>query len=108
MSNNTSIETDNESTEFTRFHTSTDCGHERRSCLIDIGANINITNDMSILHDYHEVKPPVTITSSNGGKTLAYGTGSLNLAGKRPITITNVLFAPKITKTLLAGHEIIH
>jgi hypothetical protein len=36
------------------------------------------------------------------GKTYAYGTGSLTIECGPPIIINKVLFAPNITKTLLA------
>ena len=75
---------------------------EGNSYLIDSGANVSMTNDRSILKNYQKIASPLEITSSNGGKTFAYGSGSVTITCNPPITITNVLFAPKITKTLLA------
>ena len=101
-SNNTAIPSEQELQEFTGFHVSTNWTPRQGEFLIDSGANVSMTNNKSLLNNYQRRSIPINIMCSNGETVPALGSGELLIEGNPPIVITDVLFVPGITKTLLA------
>ena len=88
--------------EFTGLHSARNAKSLTNAHLIGSGANVDMTNDKSILQDYKSMSEPVDITWSSGDPSPAYGEGTLRINNSPPITISGGLFVPGITKTLFA------
>ena len=97
-----SVERDDKSELFTGFHTQIGRQTGRRPYLIDSGANVSMTNDQSILQDFHKIHTPIDVMCSNGARIPAHGSGRLKISSNPAIILENVLFVPSLTKTLLA------
>jgi hypothetical protein len=100
--NHTTItQSENSDGEYVGFHMTQDA-KRHDEYLVDSGANVSMTNKKENLFDYQEFETPIAVTSSNGGKSPAFGSGKLKINARKPIIITNFLYVPTITKTLLA------
>ena len=79
----------------------TSTSRQNHDLLVDSGANVSMTNDKTLLWDYQESECERHVTSSNGEQSRVEGQGSLHMP-QHNVTITNVLYVPKLTKTLIA------
>jgi hypothetical protein len=68
--------------------------------IIDTGANINMTQYKKLLHEYQKINTPSKATASNGENTPGNWKGTMILSKVPAITIPNVLYVPKIRRTL--------
>lgn len=87
---------------FTGFHTGSETEKQDDEMIIDNGANISITNDKTVLQDFQEFGRYTTVMASNGGTLQAIGKGTMILSVEPKIAIPNMLYVPKITKTLIS------
>ena len=87
---------------FTGFHTGSETEKQDDEMIIDSGANISITNDKTALQDFQEFGRYTTVMASNGGTLQAIGKGTMILSVEPKIAIPNMLYVPKITKTLIS------
>jgi len=86
--------------QFTGFVTTQDL-QQGIDLIIDTGANISMTNDKTLLWNYQDSNYPRHVTSSSGQKSPVKGEGSLHIS-RHNIIISNVLYVPKLTKTIIS------
>jgi len=93
---------DDGTSSYIGYHTTISNKASRFQYLLDSGANCSMTNDKTILHDYEQFDSPIPVLSSSGQSSPAYGKGKLDVHCARKVVISDILYVPKLTKTLLA------
>jgi hypothetical protein len=77
------------------------------SWYIDSGATTHATSDINTLSTFSPYNGPETVYIGNGiGLEIAHKGSSLLLTTLKPLTLTNVLHVPEITKNLLSVSQL--